>query len=92
MDKKRIKTMKKVLASVKLKYPEMMEYIEENIKKVCESEKMPMEEVFYFFPLLFEIVGRWSFSCISCFVLKSKKMRYLNFCGEAQSLKNVNFT
>ena len=53
MDKKRIKTMKKVLASVKLKYPEMMEYIEENIKKVCESEKMSMEEVFYFVPLLF---------------------------------------
>ena len=31
--------MKKFLNNVKLKYPEMMEYIEENMKKVCKSEK-----------------------------------------------------
>ena len=49
--------MKKFLNNVKLKYPEMMEYIEENMKKVCKSEKISMEGVFYFVPLFFEILG-----------------------------------
>ena len=48
---------KKVLDSVKLKYPETAEYIEENLKEVFESENISVEEVFYFVALFFKVLG-----------------------------------
>ena len=52
---------------------------------------MSVEEVFFCcFTFLMLWVGRWStFSCVSCFILDSGQMRYLNFYGEAKKFKNM---
>ena len=58
MNEKRVKSAVKVQGSVTNKYPDTEMYIEENLK-VCQNEKISVEEVFFFFLLIyfFEILG-----------------------------------
>ena len=58
----------------------------DNLKEVCDNEKMVARKSILFccFTFLRFQFGRWStFSCVSCFVLESKEMRKVNICGEA---------
>ena len=48
MNEKRVKSAVKVQSSVTNKYPDTEMYIEENLK-VCQNEKISVEEVFFFF-------------------------------------------
>ena len=78
---KKLKVTLKVLDNVASKYPDTKNYIEENIKEVCEWEGLTVEEVVYF------VVGLYPMSsCLSVFeridellfhVLESRKMIYL---------------
>ena len=43
--KKKLKVTLKVLDNVAGKYPDKKDYIEENLKKVCEGEGLTVEEV-----------------------------------------------
>ena len=46
----------KVQGCVTNKYPDTEMYIEENLK-VCQNEKISVEEVFFLFIYFFEILG-----------------------------------
>ena len=86
-----------VLENVSIIYQETKEFIQDNTKEVCEGEHITVKEVihcfFFCLWLMFACffgfwVGRWSiFSCVNCFPLESRQMRYLNFCGEAQDFQ-----
>ena len=56
MDKK-LKVMLKALDNVACKYPDTKDYIEENLKEVCEREGLTMEEVIYFVDSLCLIIS-----------------------------------
>ena len=57
MNEKRVKSAVKVQGSVTNKYPDSEMYIEENLK-VCQNEKISVEEVFFFLLIyFFEILG-----------------------------------
>ena len=57
MNEKRVKSAVKVQGSVTNKYPDSEMYTEENLK-VCQNEKISVEEVFFFLWIyFFEILG-----------------------------------
>ena len=85
--------------NVSINYPETKEVIVNNINEVCKREHITVEEVVYF-EFFFSVpgvclflrfwVGRWStFLSVSCFILESRQMRYLNFYGKAQEVTLV---
>lgn len=76
MDKKRNKLLVKVPDNVSKKYLDKMR---ENEFILC-----------YFTYLRFQVVRRSIFSCVSCFLLESKQMRFTNFCDKTQNFKDVN--
>ena len=45
---KKLKVTLKALENVACKYPDTKDYIEENLKEVCEREGLIVEEVIYF--------------------------------------------
>ena len=45
---KKLKITLKVLENVSCKYPDTKDYIEKNLKEVCEGEGLTVEEVIYF--------------------------------------------
>lgn len=46
MDKKKVRVTLEVLDNASTKYTETAQYIEQNMKEVCEREKLSVEQVF----------------------------------------------
>ena len=48
MDKRRVKTISRVLEAVKLNFPDTIQFIEDCLEQECSKENISLDEVIFF--------------------------------------------